>query len=241
MAGSLNPTDVPGPTMHSLEEIYQKVNNLAPQTLQSFADTTVLVNAGYYAATNLALVDTDMVAENIKTNVTIFGVAGTLSIFSAAVPKTGQTTSYQAGDAGSYQKGVPWPTPRFTVGASGEATNCVTDNMTGLMWARNANIGGTMTWSNAIVYCEGLTYGGYSDWRQPNRRELQSLTDDGRASPALIIGHPFTGVQLANYWTSSTDAGNSNNAWYVLMVNGLANIATGKTGLYYVWPVRGGQ
>ena len=32
----------------------------------------------------------------------------------ARVPKTGQTTSYAAGDDGALQKGVAWPSPRFT-------------------------------------------------------------------------------------------------------------------------------
>jgi hypothetical protein len=61
---------------------------------------------------------------------------------------------------------------RFTVQVN---TNTVMDNLTGLVWARNANLGGTMTWSNALAYCESLTYGGHSDWRLPNRLELHSL------------------------------------------------------------------
>src|SRR5262249_3439758 len=35
--------------------------------------------------------------------------------FPAPVPRTGQTTSYAAGDDGALQKGVAWPNPRFTV------------------------------------------------------------------------------------------------------------------------------
>jgi hypothetical protein len=77
MAGRLDPTNAPGPTMHTLEEIYQKVGAfVSPQTLSA---TTTVVNAGYYATTNLTQVDTDLKAENIATNVTIFGIAGTLS------------------------------------------------------------------------------------------------------------------------------------------------------------------
>lgn len=47
LAGSLDPTNAPGPTMHTLEEIYQKVKDLAPQTLQSLSATTTVVTAGY--------------------------------------------------------------------------------------------------------------------------------------------------------------------------------------------------
>lgn len=43
LAGSLDPTNAPGPTMHTLEEIYQKVQNLAPQTLQTLSSNTAVV------------------------------------------------------------------------------------------------------------------------------------------------------------------------------------------------------
>jgi len=114
--------------------------------LQTLSPGSTAALAGYYVATNLALVETDLLAGNIKTNVTIFGIVGNLSTnaggstYIAAVPKTGQTTSYASNDDGVYQKGVASPNPRFTVGVSGDATNCVTDNLTGLVWARNANI-----------------------------------------------------------------------------------------------------
>jgi hypothetical protein len=240
-AGSLDPTNAPGPTMHTLEEIYQRVDSLAsPQTLSA---TNPVVNAGYYSATNLTQVDADLAAGNIRANVTIFGVVGTVvtnaggSANSAGVPKTGQTTTYAAGDDGSYQKGVALPIPRFTVQAD---TNCVMDNLTGLVWARNANMGGVMAWSNAIIYCETLNYGGQTDWRLPNVRELHSLVDFGEYSPTLPSGHPFGGVQSGFYWSSSSYAYNTGHAWYVGLGFGNVGAGTNATTLY-VWPVRGGR
>ena len=53
----------------------------------------------------------------------------------APVPKTGQTTAYAAGDDGTLQKGVASPTPRFTDHGNGT----VTDNLTGLIWTKDAN------------------------------------------------------------------------------------------------------
>ena len=240
-AGSLDPTNAPGPTMHTLEEIYQKQVDtdqkvgalVSPKMLSS---TTTVVNAGYYAATNLTQVDADLLAANIKSNVTIFGVVGSLGA-PAPVPKTGQTTSYQAGDDGDYENGADLPSPRFTIQAN---TNCVKDNLTGLVWARNANIGGGMTWSVAITSCETLNYGGFSDWRLPNRRELFSLIDDGQSGPALPSGHPFIEVMQGSYWSSSTYAAFTGNAWYVYMYYGFMN-NDDKSRTGYSWPVRGGQ
>ena len=270
LAGSLDPTNAPGPTMHTLEEIYQKQADtyqkvdafVSPQTLSA---TTAVVRAGYYAATNLAAVDADLAAGNIKTNVTIFGLAGSLSTNasvgtnSAAVPKTGQTVSYAAEDDGwnSTNKGVAWPNPRFAaVATEGAETNQIRDNLTGLIWARNADFaGGTKTWWEALDYiaatnASGTLYGGTNDWRLPNKRELYSLISFQYVSPCLSDGTgtnkwsealgPFTGVRLAEYWSSTPYAANAGYAWYVFL--NLGDVwRDDKSISHYVWPVRGGR
>ncbi|HYH17645.1 MAG TPA: DUF1566 domain-containing protein [Azospirillum sp.] len=58
----------------------------------------------------------------------------------------------------------------------------VTDLATGLMWAK-ADSGTGMEWKQALSYAEGATTGGYSDWRLPNAKELESIVDYSR-SPA---------------------------------------------------------
>ncbi len=197
--------------------------------------------------TNLAWDGSHRVSQDVKsTNAVIsvpigmfYRVVGSASPlhYSAVVPKTGQTNLYQTGDDGTYQKGVAWPNPRFTVQAD---TNCVLDNLTGLIWARNANLGGSMIWSNAIVYCENLNYGGQTDWRLPNLRELLSLADDGQYNPPLPMGHPFAGVKPNAYWSGTSYANITNSAWYVSMLDGSVR-ALDKFSGNYVWPVRGGQ
>ena len=168
-------------------------------------------------------------------------------VYASPVPKTGQTNSVQTGDNGYYTNGMAWPNPRFTVQAD---TNCILDNLTGLIWARNANLGGALTWSAAITYCEGLTYGGTNDWRLPNVKELQSLIDCGYAFPALgnSLGtgqwgtnDPFTGVQMAYYWSSTTYANDATLAWAVTLSDGCVNDGDNKSVPRYVWPVRGGR
>lgn len=157
----------------------------------------------------------------------------------APVAATGQTTSYATGDDGDYEKGVASPSPRFT--DNGDGT--VTDNLTGLMWAKDANDNGTMTWADAIDYANDLSLGNagcggaHTDWRLPNVRELQSLVDYGNYNPALPTGHPFTGVVNDTYWSSTTFSGFSDVAWAVSP--GLGYVyGYSKAYNYYVWPVR---
>ncbi len=63
----------------------------------------------------------------------------------APVPRTGQTTSYAVRDDGALQKGVAWPTPRFTDNNNGT----ITDNLTGLIWLKNANCIGAVVAASA--------------------------------------------------------------------------------------------
>lgn len=126
------------------------------------------------------------------------------------IAQTGQTNSYHPGDDGDLEPGHTWP-ERFTVQAD---TNLVVDNLTGLMWARNADSGHN-NWGFMVsaVYWS-VEPGGHEDWRLPTVRELESLLDLKRVLPALPAGHPFNNVQLI-YWTSTSDAADTNRAWVV--------------------------
>ena len=161
----------------------------------------------------------------------------------APVPKTGQTTSYATGDDGALQKGVAWPTPRFTDNGNGT----VTDNLTRLIWMKNANAFGTKTWDQALSAANGLksadgTMDGSQagDWRLPNIKELQSLVDYGsNLVPLLPAGHPFTSVQPSTYWSSSTYVGWTTQAWYVEFDRQIVDKGY-KSASRFVWCVRGG-
>jgi hypothetical protein len=174
------------------------------------------------------------------------------------VPKTGQTTSYASYDDGYYEAGVEWPTPRFT--DNGDGT--ITDNLTELIWLKNANCFGRTWWHNALSYCNGLANGedcggGFlltdgsqtGDWRLPNKRELFSLVHDGYSGPAVpdtagtgkcTQGDPFINVLSDYYWSSTTIAGSDADAWTVRFWGG-AVYGEQKDYSNYVWPVRGGQ
>jgi hypothetical protein len=163
----------------------------------------------------------------------------------APVPKTGQTTSYGTRDDGALQKGVASPSPRFTNNGNGT----VTDNLTGLIWMKNAGVIGQQTWADALGIANNLQSGQYDltdgsvagDWRLPNVRELQSLINYGSFGPALPVAPPFTDVQSSYYWSSTTSPYHSTPyAWYVNFWDGSVNANPKSPDSYYVWCVRGG-
>jgi len=149
--------------------------------------------------------------------------AGTIQL-----PRTGQTKCYDTygtqipcagtGQDGELQMGVFWPSPRFHDNGNGT----VTDNLTGLMWTKNANMAGsTMTWYQAVDYCNDLTQGGYTDWRLPNVNELESLVNADEPNTATWLNSQgFTNVQSYGYWSSTTFALYTGYAWVVSMYYG---------------------
>ena len=139
----------------------------------------------------------------------------------APVAQTGQTESYRAGDDGDLEEGVAWPNPRFTDNLDGT----VTDNLTGLVWLKDATRFGNMGWTNALDACNTLADDGVEltdgsmvgDWRLPNNKELRRLIDFGSAFPALPDGHPFTVPNNGSVWSSTTSMNNVGRAWMVMI------------------------
>jgi hypothetical protein len=183
----------------------------------------------------------------------------------ARVPQAGQTQCWDTvgnpincdgtGQDGDYQAGVEWPSPRFTDRGNGT----VRDNLTGLIWLKNADCFGPQLWANALQAANTLAHPscGLSDgsvaggWRLPNVKELQSLIHFEFHNPALsnaagtgqwTEGDAFSGVQLsASYWSSTTAMYGVGNAWVVGLADG-GTLGVVKGSPYYrVWPVRGGN
>lgn len=154
------------------------------------------------------------------------------------LPDTGQEQSYTAtfGEDHDYQPITSQPS--YTDNGNGTTT----DNKTGLMWVKDGNSagcnnGGSLTWEAALNFCEGLTYAGYSDWRLPNVRELESIVDAGQGNPAINTAY-FPNTQDW-YWTSTTYVPNAFNAWDVGFSYG--SVGSGNEGDYrYVRCVRAG-
>jgi len=179
-----------------------------------------------------------------------------------ALPKTGQTTSYETGDDGDLEIGVAWPDPRFTNEDGSKPINgdVVFDQLTGLMWTRDANLmpardlgwdndsttdDGAVNWQHALDYVSKLNdenYLGYTDWRLPNINELESLVNAESSNQSLWLNSQgFNNLQSDNYWSSSTPAYYLEGAWVVYMLSGYVDGHHKLNHSYYVWPVRAGQ
>ncbi len=118
--------------------------------------------------------------------------------------------------------------------------NVVLDNNTGLIWQQTIPTE-KYTWENAVSYCSGLTYGGYSgDWRMPALQELLTIVDSSRYEPAIDTEYfPETPSGLSIYfWSSSATAGYSDIVWNVEFDLGGAN-PFGKAGSAHIRCVRG--
>ncbi|KJU83198.1 protein containing DUF1566 [Candidatus Magnetobacterium bavaricum] len=170
-----------------------------------------------------------------------------------------------------------YPIPRFTIiyctadgsakcspniseckGSVDATKDAVLDNLTGLLWLRDANHnpGGTAgkdTWANQGTYITDTLNNtskrcGYTDWRMPTRAEFASLVDDRYSSPAIpntagtakwTANAPFVNLQNSRYWSSTTFAGDTTYAWFVTMTYGYVDAAL-KTNSNYTLPVRSG-
>lgn len=170
----------------------------------------------------------------------------------AAEPAATEQKTNTVADSRTICPGKLLPTPRFTIQA--DNTNCVVDNLTGLMWTRHASLNGTnlLTWKEAIAFCKNLDYGGHKDWRLPQIREFYSIMNTNYTRPMLSNtegtakwkeGDPFKGVKEYGpghcyYWTTTTTAGEPAGAWLVTFFSGGISQEGEETGKGYVWPVR---
>ena len=211
-----------------------KTGTMPTRTLSAANET---VAAGYYTGTTLSAVDTDLTAWNIKNGVTIFGKAGVY--IGNYLPDTGYTTVLVAGDDASYPSSAQ---PSYT--DNGDGT--ITDNRTGLMWAKDGNGAGCNTgnmgkWETAGFYCQNLILpaGLYEDWRLPNVRELMSIVNYGAYSPSINAGF-FPNTKTSDYWSSTTYATSITSAWVVVFDIGIT-VSSSKTNNGYVRCVRGGS
>ncbi|MCX8517073.1 MAG: DUF1566 domain-containing protein, partial [Rhodoferax sp.] len=194
-------------------------------------------------------------------------VTRAVAVASTPIPHTGVTASqcYQAGGNGlvscssteaqalnSQQDGnrtrINARSYSLVPNASGGTyvtTECVKDNITGLVWEGKTASGmraGSKTYTNYHISYSGTqdqmdaadnTYGyvvavntsglcGFTDWRLPTVKELQTLVNYGVADPSPTIDTTlFPNTQGGYYWSSSRNVDINSHAWGVDFVHGL--------------------
>lgn len=251
-AGSLTPPGSVANTMYSLTDIF----NLSAGTTTTVGSGAIGATPGSIAATGKTLTEVyDAIAgevDNLSAGViasgtSAFGITGTL-VAGGGLPKTGQTTCFNAaggsiacagtGQDGQYQEGNPSSGAHFT----DNGDNTITDNATGLMWKKcsEGQSGATcatgsatgMNWTTALTTCEADTTASNSDWRLPNRFELDSITDIRGYGPAIDTTFFPGTIDNTSYWSSSWGYNESSAvqdvSWYVNYSYGFTRV-TEKT------------
>jgi len=117
-----------------------------------------------------------------------------------------------------------------------DKTECVKDNVTGLMWEGKTNDGGLRDGSRRytnygdgrggdagayVAAVNGAGLCGYNDWRLPGRDELQGIVDYGVSWPGPAIDADwFPNTFGFDHWTSSPLWFSPSDVWGVDFANG---------------------
>lgn len=115
------------------------------------------------------------------------------------------------------------------------------DKDTGLSWLRTADAAGaTVTWPDALAFVRQMNENGHlghHDWRLPNIREIASLLDDTRHSPAVFQQAGFQPVR-SFYWSATTSVYNPSYAWTLYARDGYIGVGYKPNPEFFIWPVR---
>lgn len=143
--------------------------------------------------------------------------------FISGNPTTRLLGTGQAGDVGL---DITSPT-RFTVG-SGAKANCITDNLTGLMWFNSvvSTVTGSVhhnSWYQALERIESLNTSmaapcGHNDWHMPTINELASLNNYSVINHSewlRTIGFNVTRYSTYGFMSSSTTAFDTDRYWII--------------------------
>lgn len=140
---------------------------------------------------------------------------------------------------------VELPDSRFTVHADGT----VSDRATGLMWKQcSQGLSGlgcavgeaqTASWKSAVRQGEDEVFAGYSDWRLPQKTELQSLVMRRcYGVDTDVVNFPNTPAD--RFWTATPAGYYPGSAWTVHFGHGEVGYGT-KRDSAYVRLVRDGK
>jgi hypothetical protein len=207
--------------------------------LTPFIDTDAFAFGYGDTAAGERIIDAQFWSNTEYVSTTMGGMATTFGVnFADGRIKGYGRYSGPQGDMDQYATFVRGSTSYGTNSFVHNGDGTVTDIATGLMW-QQADSGHGMNWEDALAYAENLELAGYTDWRLPNAKELQSLVDYSRSpdttgSPAIDPLFSCTGItNLAGqadfpfYWTGTTHIsanGSGMRAAYVAFGRGMGQM-----------------
>ena len=114
----------------------------------------------------------------------------------------------------------------------------ITDTQTNLMWAKEdsySDIGKCLDWNASWSYVNWLSTGGYTDWRVPTVRELETIYEKSKinkdySGDITHIDLIFASGGAYSYWSSETAGACC--ARYVYFTNGSIDESFRDTCLY---------
>ena len=173
----------------------------------------------------------------------LFALAATLALLVTGIE------AHAACTAANPNPNVAEDTPTSAFTDNGDGT--VTHSLTGLMWKQCAEglsgagcaTGGPVpakTWSEALVAAKNANFAGHSDWRLPNKKELESIVETCGHTPA-INQTLFPAIPGNFFWSGSSYVLDPTLAWYFRFNSDGASFAVNKGSILYVRLVRGGQ
>ncbi len=105
--------------------------------------------------------------------------------------------------------------PADFAGAPSASGVTVTDPRTGLVW-QQADDGMGKSWLAALSYCENLSLGGFSDWRLPSVKELDTIIDE----TATMWPFQFKAFALVgSLWSSTPEPFKGDFVWMLDVIN----------------------
>jgi hypothetical protein len=116
----------------------------------------------------------------------------------------------------------------------------VNDLATGLMW-QQADDGNTYNWKEALAFATQSELAGYTDWRLPNTKELQSIVDYDKITFPAIDESFFVCTKADSwFWTSTTHGDYKYTACYLAFGRAYSKDNSSATE-YYDWHGAGAQ
>ena len=195
------PSGAPAASLYTLTQVYDAIptidaakvlsgttylgvaGSIATRTLSADSAT---VSAGYYAATTLSAVDTDLILGNIMTGVTLFGLTG-----------TGRTLNYP---------GSGWA-PNGSGDGSTDLTQAACEAASGWYWFQDTNFDGDTTDPEDGICVQGTHQAAAGSW---NGDESTSERDNTYIAAYTCSGNFPTGT-VATY--SGSGAGIADTVW----------------------------